>query len=115
MLDYGALLHDPAYTIYGTTGVLTSTVNPSVPALTLTVIDKTSGVEIGNEDRETQHAYVQTVVPGAYARMVDITTGGLTRPATGAHRARGPPRRAAAMLQQAAAGPLAGRTATDRP
>lgn len=71
MLDYKSLLFTPAYTIFGAEAVLTLA-DTAGTELTLTVIDKTSGVALGN------NVEIGTLVPGAVLQVSDLTDAGLS-------------------------------------
>lgn len=73
MLDYGALLLDPLYN--GPFGASASLLAGTGGAITLTVIDKTAGVEralMGALD-------ISTLEPAAIVRMSELTANGLSR------------------------------------
>lgn len=69
-MDFQALLLDPIYSIQGVEATLTL---ESSSEITLTVIDKTAGVDVGDG------AEVQTLLPAAVVRVVELTTAGVDR------------------------------------
>lgn len=74
LVDFDALLFEPVQTIFGDDAAVLTTTG-SVGAVTLSAIDKTSGVEVavqGNID-------VQTILPAAVIRMAELLGLGLTR------------------------------------
>ena len=70
MIDYGALLYGPVFDVLGVEATLTLDVTDAEP-VTLTVLDKTAGVEVG--DKFT----VSTILPAAMVRVSELTTNGL--------------------------------------
>jgi hypothetical protein len=76
MLDFAALLHDPAYAIYGTSATITPRAGDPV---SLTVIDKSSGLAMQTSNQHHFNGVLTTVQPAAYVRMVDISAAGWTR------------------------------------
>jgi len=77
MIDFGSLLHAPAYSIYGTTATLTlASGGAPIP---LTVIDKSSGLEVLTEDGHEGGIRTTTLVPAALVRVSDLTAAGVTR------------------------------------
>lgn len=74
MIDYQATLYDPIYAAIGVDATLTPAVGDPV---VIVVIDKSAGVEIPTKaDSE-----MQTMLPAAIVRMVEITAAGLSRAA----------------------------------
>lgn len=69
-MDYQALLFNPIYLIQGVPVVLT--LPDSGGVADLTAIDKTSGVDVGD------NAQVQTIKPVAALRVVELTAAGIT-------------------------------------
>ena len=72
-MDFQSVLLDPIYLIQGVEAELTIPASPS-PTYTLTVIDKTGGIDLGDGD-----VNVQTLVPAAIVRSVEMTTVGLDK------------------------------------
>lgn len=75
MFNFAALLHGPAYLLYGVPALLT--LSDSDEPVPLRVVDKTSGVEVpGAGDHD---ASVSTVLPAALVRMGELQAAGLSR------------------------------------
>jgi hypothetical protein len=72
MIDWKSCLYDPVYAILGVTATITPATAGS--AVTLTVVDRTSGVEIGVGTGE-----MGTVRPAIIVRVPDLETAGLSR------------------------------------
>jgi hypothetical protein len=74
MIDYAALLFDPAYAIFGVDAVLTlaDTAGTAVP---VTVIDKTAGLPLG------PNVEIGTIIPGAMLRAADLAAHNVDRDA----------------------------------
>lgn len=69
-MDYQSLLYDP---IYSTTAVAgTITFEDSTPPMDVSVIDKTTGVDIGDTVQE------QVIVPAATMRVKEVLDKGLS-------------------------------------
>jgi hypothetical protein len=71
-VDFQTLLYDPNYLIFGVEATITP--RDSVTPHSVTVIDKTQGVEVVAGDSD-----MQTIRPAARVRMQNITAAGLTR------------------------------------
>ena len=69
-MDFGALLYGPLYDVLGTSAVIRCLYSD---AFEITVIDKTSGVEVN------EGGAVKTIRPAAIIRMTDLTLQGLER------------------------------------
>jgi hypothetical protein len=64
LIDYNTVLQGPLYTVLSTAATLTSAKNPSLGTVAIQVVDKISGIAVGNKkDRNHQHADFETVVP----------------------------------------------------
>lgn len=72
MIDFTALALDPAYDIWGVAVTMTLAAGP--PAIALTVLDKTAGIEIADGE-----AGVPTIVPAAVLRVKELTSIGKSR------------------------------------
>jgi hypothetical protein len=70
LMDFAALLYDPIYARLGVPAVLDLGTDGNID---LTVIDKTSGVEIGDG------VIISTIAPAADVRMTELTANNLTR------------------------------------
>lgn len=70
VVNFNALLFDPIHTIFGEEATLTP--ETSSGPLTLSAIDKTAGVPVGDP-----HG-VETIVPAAVIRMAELLAGGLS-------------------------------------
>ncbi|PSJ55765.1 head-tail joining protein [Pseudaminobacter soli (ex Li et al. 2025)] len=64
-MDWQALLYGPNYAVFGVPATL---IIEDGPTLTLTVIDKTTGVEVGGS------VDVQTVLPAATVRATELAS-----------------------------------------
>lgn len=73
MIDWDALLNQPAQTLLGTTATLTP--NGSPGAVEISVIDRTSGIDVAG----LGNIEVKSIRPGAIARMAELTENGITR------------------------------------
>ena len=71
MIDYASLLYGPAFDVLGVPATLTLDVSDAEP-VTLTVLDKTAGVEVG--DKIT----VSTILPAAMVRVSELTAAGVS-------------------------------------
>ena len=71
MINWQTTLIDPIYSIIGVEAVLTPSSN-DVP-VTVTVIDKTAGVEVADEPM------VSSIKPAADVRASDLASNGITR------------------------------------
>jgi len=69
MVDFNALMLDPIYAAMGVPGVITL---PDSRTFNATVIDKSAGVEVGN------NVAMPTVLPAAAIRYSEMTTLGLS-------------------------------------
>lgn len=69
-MDYQALLYDPIYARLGVAATLTP-VEPGL-SVSLTVVDKTAGIEVTLGD-----AAIQSVKPAAAVRMVELADNDL--------------------------------------
>ena len=69
MIDYQSLLYDPIYLVQGVPASLTL-VGGSV--FGVTVLDKTSGIDIGDST-----AQVQTIKPAAVVRVAELRAAGI--------------------------------------
>lgn len=72
MIDYQALLLDPIYATIGVPAAITLDDSAETVVSGLTVIDKTSGVTLGDHD-----AQVDTLEPACCIRHAELTSNGL--------------------------------------
>lgn len=75
MIDFTAILHGPAYAIYGVPA--TVTLASGGDPIALTVYDKTSGLEVQLDNGGG--LTVPTIRPAALATMASLSAAGLTR------------------------------------
>ncbi|KLK91420.1 hypothetical protein AA309_20205 [Microvirga vignae] len=75
-MDYAALLHGPAYTLYGRPATITPVNGAPVP---ISAIDRTSGVELMSDSEDRFSGGLGTVQPAALVRVADLDAAGLTR------------------------------------
>lgn len=71
-MDYASLLYDPVYSVLGVPATLTL---EDERTFSVTVLDKTAGVEVGGfqDNRErASYATVQTVLPAAVVRASEF-------------------------------------------
>lgn len=66
-MDWTSLLYGPVYSVIGVTATLTLN-DTAATEISLTAIDKTSGVEIGG------NVEVQTIVPAAIVRASELAS-----------------------------------------
>lgn len=74
-MDYASLLYDPNYSIFGVAAVLT--MDCGEPPMTITAIDKTSGIIVGGTTDNGSRAFggsvdVQTILPAAVVRAAEL-------------------------------------------
>lgn len=70
-MDYQATLYDPIYSVQGVDATLTLE-GALAPLTGLTVLDKTGGVDVGSNEMN-----VQTILPAAVLRVVELTARGV--------------------------------------
>ncbi len=73
-MNFGSLMLDPIYTAFGVPATIIPLATGAAP-VTVTAIDKTGGVEVGN----AAMTEVSTIRPAAIVRFAELATASLDR------------------------------------